>query len=183
MAQYQPLYNDSYALIIGIDEYVYQPPLAAAVRGAAHLAEHLENHLYFNVTLLTDSDVTRDAVFSWLRWAGRNTKPNDRVLIYFSGHGLTRNLGSYERGYLALPNARSDEWHKMLQMDDVTEEAQVIKAKHLVYILDCCFSGLAITKNVKTSDITHELDYYLTRPVRYAITAGGAEVVDDALAP
>jgi hypothetical protein len=182
MLEYQPFYANSYALVMGIDAYKHLAPLSAAVRGAERLASALEEHYAFEVTLLADRRVTRDAVFEWLGAMAHDTGPDDRVLIYFAGHGMTRGSGVYERGYLGLAHSEPGRWHTTLAMDDIIEEARFLKAKHLLYLLDCCFGGMALETRAAV-DVPRELDYYLTRPVRYAITAGGKEVVDDALAP
>lgn len=182
MPDYQPLYARSYALVMGIDGYQYLPPLGAAARGARELAGYLGNLLQFETTLLVDEQVTRDAVFRWLSATRRAAGPDDRVVVYFAGHGMTRGDASYERGYFALADSVPDEWHTALPMDDVIDEARYIKAKHLLYLLDCCFGGLALDGRA-APDIPRELEYYITRPVRYAISAGGREVVDDSMAP
>jgi hypothetical protein len=182
MTDYQPHYADSYALLMGIDAYKRLAPLSAAVRGAEHLAAVLEDNFGFKVTLLKDRHVTREAVFDWLDMLAHDAGPDDRVVIYFAGHGLTRGLGAYERGYLGLVDTVPGKWHTTLPMDDIIDETRFVKAKHLLYLLDCCFGGLALDTRA-APDIPREVGYYLTRPVRYVITAGGKEVVDDALAP
>lgn len=178
---YQPLYNNSYALVMGIDRYHELQPLTAAVRGAVDLTAVLRDKYGFEATLLTNDEVTRNAVFGWFDDISHNAEDDDRVLIYFSGHGLTRGSGYQQRGYLALTGSKPGEWHTMLAMDDISDETQFFKAKHLLYVLDCCFGGIALTKS--GLDYPRELDYYLTRSSRYAISAGGEEVVDDSLAP
>lgn len=182
MPDYQPVYNRSYALVMGIDGYRYLPPLSAAVQGAQDLAEFLECQLHFETTLFTDSDVTRDSIFNWLTTTRRTAGPDDRVIVYFSGHGMTRGDAVHERGYFALSESVPDEWHTAVPMDDIIDEAGYFKAKHLLYLLDCCFGGLALV-NKAAPDIPRELEYYISRPVRYAISAGGKEVVDDSLGP
>lgn len=179
---FSPEYEDSWALVMGVDQYQHLPPLAAATQGARDLAKILQTNYGFQTTLLLDADVTRDAVFDWLNHVRRTATPNDRVMVYFAGHGMTRGTGAYERGYLALAHTRPDEWHTTLEMDDVVEESHYLPTKHLLYVLDCCFGGLALEGRA-VADIPRELAYYLTRPVRYAISAGGREVVDDSLAP
>ena len=182
MPQYNPTYTKSYALVMGIDSYKEMPPLSAAVRGAKDLADILQDQLGFETTLLLNKAVTRAKVFDWLNAVSKTANIDDRVLIYYAGHGLTRGDGLNERGYLALQNSKPDKWHTMLAMDDVLDESRYMKVKHLIYLLDCCFGGIALDTRAVPST-SQEVDYYLTRPVRYAITAGGREVVDDALAP
>jgi hypothetical protein len=179
---FSPEYENSWALVMGVDQYQHLPPLAAATQGARDLAETLQSNYSFQTTLLLDADVNRETVFNWLNHVRRIATPDDRVMVYFAGHGMTRGTGIYERGYLALAHTRPDEWHTTLAMDDVVEESHYLPTKHLLYVLDCCFGGLALEGRA-VADTPRELAYYLTRPVRYAISAGGREVVDDSLAP
>jgi hypothetical protein len=181
MSEYVADYANSYALVMAVDAYQYLPPLTA-VQGARDLAALLHDRYKFNVTLLTDGQLTRETIFGWFSRTGGSLGPDDRVLIYFAGHGMTRGQRPNERGYLCLPGTAPGEWHTALPMDDISEEASYFTNKHLLYVLDCCFSGMALEGRA-VPDIPRELSFYLTRPVRYAITAGGKEVVDDALAP
>jgi uncharacterized caspase-like protein len=71
-------------------------------------------------------------------------KPNDRFIFYFSGHGQTRAMTFGKRGYLVLSNSERDHWDTMIDMPRVSEWAQnVDNAKHTLFLIDACFSGLA----------------------------------------
>jgi hypothetical protein len=143
MTDYQPLYANSYALVIGIDKYEHLEPLGTAVRGARDLADLLEDRFDFKVTLLADADVTRANITGWLDSMRLNAGPDDRLLVYFAGHGLT--FGTHaKQGYLALPESRASLPGSALQMRTVLDYAEIMTAKHLCFILDACFGGLAL---------------------------------------
>lgn len=180
MPTYQPRYQQSRALIIGIDEYPHlnAMPLATAVKGAYAVADLLEADYAFTVTRLFDSQATKSAILAALE-ALTQTAPDDRVLIYFAGHGLTRqNIHGGELGYLAAHDTSANEWTTALKMDDVTEQAQLIPAKHILYVLDTCFGGLALgTRAVGSERMLEDL---LLRRSLQVIAAGKAnqEVTD-----
>ncbi|MBN1313663.1 MAG: caspase family protein [Anaerolineae bacterium] len=172
---YSPTYSASWALVVGIDSYQHLPQLKTAVHGARAVACYLRNTLGFTVTELYDTQTTREAI---LRWFGQlPTNPDDRVLFYFAGHGITHDIKNRSKGFLAL--ARSDGHWNSLAMDDVLDEAEAFKAKHVLYLLDACFGGLALRGRSGEFDVSRAIEYLLTRRARYAITAGGEEVVDD----
>jgi formylglycine-generating enzyme required for sulfatase activity len=68
-------------------------------------------------------------------------------------------------------------------MDRVLDEADALEAKHILYILDACFSGLALHTRTGEFDPNRTLAQLLTRQAAIAITAGGREVVDDSAGP
>ncbi len=175
---FQPLYHASHALVVGIDRYLSLTSLNTAVHGAQAVARQLRDSFQFSVTELYDGDATRESI---LRWFGRlRPHPDDRVLFYFAGHGITRPIGQRTEGYLAL--AGSDGFWNSLAMEDIIDEAEALPAKHGLFLLDACFSGLALRGRGGEFDAERTAEYLLTRKARYAITAGGEEVVDDDLA-
>jgi formylglycine-generating enzyme required for sulfatase activity len=141
MTDYQPIYVNSYALVIGVDDYQHLQPLSTAVRGARDLADLLEDRFDFKVTLLADADATRAGITGWLDSMRLNAGPDDRLLIYFAGHGVS--IGG-KQGHLALPESRPDLLSSMLRMREVLDYAEVMTTKHLLFILDACFGGLAL---------------------------------------
>jgi hypothetical protein len=172
---YSPTYHASQALVVGIDSYQNLPELATAVHGAQAVARHLRDVLGFTVTELYGDDTSRESI---LRWFGQlQNDPDDRVLLYFAGHGLTQSIKNRSKGFLAL--AHSDGYWNSLAIDDILDEAEALQAKHVLYLLDACFGGLALRGRSGEFDINRAIEYLLTRTARYAITAGGEEVVDD----
>lgn len=148
----KPTYEKSWALAIGIDQYKpYQgkslQALKTAVRGAKAVAGLLKERFGFTVSLLVNEQVTRESVMGELERMVKVAGPDDRFLFYYAGHGLTRKTRhGGEVGYLSLHDSRPGEWDTLLKMDDVLEQADFIPAKHILFVLDSCFSGLAFTR-------------------------------------
>lgn len=172
---YSPTYRASWALVIGVDSYRNLPALRTAEHGARAVARYLRDTLGFTVTELYNDQPSRESILCW--FAQLKDHPDDRVLFYFAGHGITHSLKNRSKGFLAL--AQSDSYWNALAMDDILDEAEALSAKHVLYLLDACFSGMALRGRSGTFDSRRMVEYLLTRPARYAITSGGEEVVDD----
>ena len=93
------------ALLIGINVYPHMPPdkqLSDARQDALAMKEFLVEHWNFpssDIRLLLDRDATKarimDALYNWLPSASR---PGDRVVMFFSGHGTSRARCQRRRG-------------------------------------------------------------------------------------
>ncbi len=82
-----PRYANSYALVIGINEYSNEPPLSYAKNDAVAVSEILIRKFGFqkkNVNLLLDKKATQKAILHNF-WKLAQTEENDRVLIFFAG--------------------------------------------------------------------------------------------------
>ena len=99
------LYDTSWALLIGIDKYeTVAPNLNYAVDDAEDMAALLVGQFGFpdkNVTLLKNEQATKQNILKSFRDITKSAKKNDRVLIFFAGHGETYKLPEGgEMGYL-----------------------------------------------------------------------------------
>ena len=89
------IYDNSYALIIGIDKYENVRSLDYAVKDANSIASLLQDNFNFpskNVTVLLNEEATFTNIRNGLSKVSSSAKANDRVLIYFAGHGETIDL-------------------------------------------------------------------------------------------
>ena len=89
------IYDDSWALIIGIDKYYSVQNLDYATADAISIQELLINKYNFsspNVQLLLDRKATKAGILKAFSTITKNAGENDRVLIYFAGHGETLDL-------------------------------------------------------------------------------------------
>ncbi len=184
---FQPYYENSSALVIGINEYEYASPLSYARNDAERIATLLTSSLNFpkeRVTLLKDKDATKDAIMGiYLDYVGNLQSPDDRLLFFFAGHGLTMPGYQGDVGYLVPANGDPKRLSTLVRWDDLTRNADLIIAKHILFILDACFSGLAL-KRVSYPGVKRFLSDMLQRRSRQVITAGKAdEVVADGGGP
>jgi uncharacterized caspase-like protein len=182
------LYRDSHALIIGIDTYTKWPRLQHAVRDARAMEALLVTRFGFrpeNVTSLLDAQATRANILRVLNdklTDAGNVKRDDRVMVFFAGHGSTRKLASgRDVGYIIPVDASlNDVATSGISMPQLQEVAEALSAKHVLFLVDACYSGLGLTRGGRATP-RNFLSDNARRIGRQMITAGGAdqEVADD----
>jgi uncharacterized caspase-like protein len=149
----QDIYGKSYAVVIGIDNYAYMPKLGGAVRDAKAIAKLLKSR-GFEISLILDKKATEKAIKRAVTtWLAKKAKANDRVIIYFSGHGVSKGQGSFSPplGFM-MPVDAQDAEIDGIGMDWLQRILRThVMAKHVMYIADACYSGLALTRSGKSS--------------------------------
>ena len=177
-------YRKLHALVIGINRYASAgiPPLAYAENDARDVARLLRDLYGFDhVTLLVGAAATRDRIVEALASLQDRSvvAPDDAVLIYFSGHGQTVPTSSGEQGYLLPVDAAVNlaDVHNAapfrryaIRMDDLRSDADAIPARHILFLIDACYSGYLSSKALDESP--PELVNALRYPARQVITAG-----------
>jgi peptidoglycan/xylan/chitin deacetylase (PgdA/CDA1 family)/uncharacterized caspase-like protein/regulator of sirC expression with transglutaminase-like and TPR domain len=177
-------YQDSWAVIIGINDYQKWPKLRYCVNDANSIEQMLTGQYGFkksNIIKLLDQDATRERIV----WAlgdqlsdPNRVKRDDRVFVFYAGHGATRKLPSgKDMGYLVPVDAEAEASQaKSVSMAQLQEFCELIPAKHLYFVMDSCYSGLALTRGGGAS---HKNANYLAeitrRTARQILTAGGAD--------
>lgn len=134
-------------LFIGINRTAspWITDLSAAVRDADALHALFEDNLEGVNIKLVDEAATRDRLAQALDELTRTSTTNDVVVITFSGHGTdTHELVTYDADPLDF--ARS-----CMSLTELTERISAIDAKHLLVVLDCCFSGGAGAKVLRAA--------------------------------
>lgn len=183
----QQKYETSRALIIGINQYEKASPLGYAVNDAKEVKEVLISELGFekeNVTFLEDKEATKSNILrSFLRFSNDDVKVDDRLFIFFAGHGHTKTGVRGEVGYLVPFDADMDDYSTFIRWDELTRNSELIRAKHILFVMDACYGGLAVHRDLKPGSSRFLKDMY-QRFSRQVITAGKAnEVVADAGGP
>lgn len=182
-----PLYNNSYALVIGVSDYSNGwPKLPSAVSDARDVAKELEQR-NFNVSLVLNpskvelEEKLNDFIFTY------GSDENDRLLIYFAGHGYTMDMAyGSKMGFIVpvdapLPHVNNIEFRrKSISMEVFEHHARQIQSKHVLYLFDSCFSGSIFTLS---RAVPSAISYKTAKPVRQFITAGdeGEEVPDKSI--
>jgi len=182
----QTHYANSYALVIGINHYQNASPLGYAVSDAASIRNLLVDFFGFsseNVTFLTDTEATKENILkSYFRFTKDDIALDDRILIFFAGHGHTVSGARGEVGLLISHDAKPSDLSTCIRWDDLTKNADLITAKHMLFIMDACYGGLAVNRSTPGSSRFLK-DMHL-RYSRQVITAGKAdEVVSDSGGP
>ncbi len=84
----------NYFLGIGIDDYKSWPPLSNAKNDVISFSGLLKEKFGYaesNINLLLDTAATRKNIIRQIRSYLVKAKPNDNIIIYFSGHGIKIN--------------------------------------------------------------------------------------------
>jgi hypothetical protein len=183
----KPYYSQSRALIIGIDAYENATPLSYAVNDANEFRNVIVDDLGFpvgNVNLLLDGEATKDAILrEFLQYTKDSIDIDERILVFYAGHGHTRSGVRGEVGYLVPYDADLDDPSTLIRWDDFTRNAELVRAKHMLFIMDACYGGLALKRSLGPG-ATRFLNDMLLRYTRQVLTAGKAdEVVADSGGP
>jgi hypothetical protein len=176
---YLPQYTNSWALVIGIDKYAHVSPLLHACNDAKAVSEVLTDQFAFpkeNVELLLNENATRDRIIkAYLKFADEATvDDDDRIFLFFAGHGHTAVGRRGEIGYLVPADGGPDDLSTLIRWDDLTRNADLIPAKHMLFLMDACYGGLALNRKT-SSGRTRFLKDMLQRYARQVLTAGKAD--------
>ena len=98
------IYDNSWALIIGIDKYDNVRELNYAVKDAESIREILSTSFDFpveNITILKNKNATKQNILKSLSEITKQAGERDRVLVFFAGHGDQEDLPEGgQMGYL-----------------------------------------------------------------------------------
>lgn len=176
-------YIESWALIVGINDYPHLPRLQGAVNDANAVAKVLKDKFGFpedHTFVLVNQDATQHAILQHLELLAGRTQADDRVMFFFAGHGATREAAAGGNiGYVALIGSQLDAWATFMRIEDITRYSGLIAAKHMFFVFDACFSGLALTRKAEVerqlTDIPRWLLDCMIHRTRQALTAGLAD--------
>jgi len=99
-------------------------------------------------------------------------------VIFFAGHGQTETLvDGQEKGYIIpVDGDVSNYFTTAISMTQLRELSQRIQAKHMLYMMDACYSGLGFSRAAGIDPMTQGYIHKITssRSVQM-ITAGGKD--------
>jgi len=193
-------YQKSHAIIIGINNYENNNPLTNAINDAKAVRDTLQNKYGFeNIIQLYDEEATAPNIRRIFDGELLNRKligREDRVLIYFAGHGKKREipLASGEnviQGFILPVEALRGRPDTYIKMDELVANIKLCAARHILLVLDCCYSGIAALRDAgeteaKADRTTEEfLEYITGKKAIQVIAAGGDEqpVTDSGVVP
>ena len=169
-------YGQSWAITIGIDEYSRWPRLQHAAKDAEAIGQTLVERFGFSpdrVISLKNGEATRNGILAaFHERLQHNLKPDDRVFVFFAGHGATRRLSSgRDLGYIVPVDSDPEKFASdAIPMTEIQNIAESLPARHVLFVMDACYSGLGLTRGA--SGFLHE---NARRQGRQMLTAGGAD--------
>jgi hypothetical protein len=172
-------YRSSFALVIWAGDY--RNPFWAKLNNLRAEAAQVEEALKrqnFQVTVVVNPTALelRSSMETFIQRYG--FMPDSRLVIYFAGHGWTRNN---DLGYLVpvdAPDASTVEGDldfakNALSMEQILSWSKQMEAKHVLFIFDSCFSGSVFKARSGTRTPPY-LERKMSLPVREFLTAGDA---------
>lgn len=186
-------YGKSYALIIAVGDYAPDSgyrKLPSAVAQARQLEAKMRAQGFTVLPLLLDRDATKGRIEAAIRSAPASAE--DRLLVYFGGHGDNeKGFRGDQVGYLVPYDGRkTDLWGTSIPLEKVLGEyASRLKAKHVLFALDSCQAGLAVSRGasaqlsqeeLKRFKALAEIESLSTEPGRTVLAAGtaGQDAID-----
>jgi hypothetical protein len=136
-------FSQSIAVVIGINRYQADvPTLRSAVNDASRIADTLQKQHGYRSILLLDEQATLTALLDLVeRQLPESVGANDRVLFYFAGHGVAVSGDDGPQGFLLPQDARRGNVASYLEMTRLNEGLMSLPCRHMLVILDSCFSG------------------------------------------
>jgi replicative superfamily II helicase len=130
-----------HGLFVGIDYYDAEfDRLRYAKRDATALGALFTDNLDGKATLLLDGDATKEKFVTEMQGLAEVSTDEELVVVAFSGHGI---VGGALAMHDTLPDRPTE---TSLTLDELAELTRGIRARALLLILDCCFSGHAADK-------------------------------------
>ena len=172
-------YQKSVAVVIGINQYYKWPPLEFAVADAVSMREVFERAGFDEIITILDRDATQRRLLTVLghelpKMVGRE----DRVVMYFAGHGQTEDLArGGKKGYIIPVDADTHNYFATaISMETIRGLSSRIPAKHILYVMDSCYSGLGLNRSLglsgKAADYLRKISSMRSVQI---ITAGGKD--------
>jgi uncharacterized caspase-like protein len=170
---YQRGYRKSWAVVIGINEYQKWPKLKHAVNDARSMGDVLRKIGFDEIIMLLDGEATQQNI---RRVLGDDlyakTQDEDRVFIFFAGHGQTQDLPNNSKaGYIIPVEGELHNYYSTaISMHQLQELSDRLRAKHMLFALDSCFSGLLRLRGGVPD--AYDAMASTTAPARQVLTAG-----------
>lgn len=173
-------FGKTWAVVIGIDVYENAPRLKYAVADAKAMEKLFEQQGFGIVAALYNEQATRLAI---LRELDNKLKSKvgerDRVVIFYAGHGeAQKTQGGKEMGYLLPVDGEQDSLAGTgISMGFIRELADSLPAKHILFLVDACYSGIAGQRSRGRSPSQNDawLKEITRERGRQLITAGGSD--------
>ncbi|MDZ7399434.1 MAG: caspase family protein, partial [candidate division KSB1 bacterium] len=170
-------FGRSVALLVGVSEYHYLTPSLPFVKNDIRdMREFLLTKGGFDeVYIATEKIVNRDLIEHYIvNVFFKKLSNRDRFLFYYAGHG---DDAGGNTGYMQFYGARPKNFvgSQVLKIKDAETWCSETSIKHLLFIFDCCASGLAFTPRGGDDNVQQLLSTLSGNGSRAIITAGTAD--------
>jgi hypothetical protein len=146
----KPKYRKKLLYSFGVNNYKYWSKLSSAVNDAIQIDLIFKNKLEFHQTkVFQNEEFNKNSLEKLIKEElYSNVHPDDLVVITFHGHGHSISVDGKLMGFLVPPNApRNANPSQLISTEDISNWSKYIPARHVLFIFDCCFSGLSVMRN------------------------------------
>lgn len=176
MAELKISYDEHFALIVGINEYKNLNNLEYAVNDAKAIYSILKDKFSYkeeNMKLILDKEANKENIMNAYYEMAKNTCNDDTLIVFYAGHGSTYQAGLKDKGYLIPYDETEQNLNTLISWNSLTTDSDLFRAKHIFYIIDACYSGLALQRSGGGSK--RFLKDMLRRYSRQVLTAGKSD--------
>ncbi|MDH5741165.1 MAG: caspase family protein [Nitrospira sp.] len=137
------LYYKSWAIVIGIENYVLAPPIPGAINDAKKVADAFRQLGFDEVVEVYDKDASARRLHQLLNdMLPRKVGRMDRLVMFYVGHtGSMQDADGQDRGYLVPIDAPINNVAKSVTVEQLKEFTRRSASKHTLLILDAPFYG------------------------------------------
>lgn len=141
------LYYKSWAVVVGIENYLVAPKVPGALESAHAVTAALRGLGFDEVIELQDKDASFKRLLQVLNdYLPRKVGRQDRVVIFFAGHaGITQDSQSKELGYFVPWDAQLTNTNKTITLDHLKEFSRRSASKHVLLLFDANLRGWEVT--------------------------------------
>ena len=137
------LYYKSWAIVIGVENYLLAPKLPGAIEDAKAVAQAFRQLGFDEIVELYDKDASVRRLQQTLSdFLPRKVGRYDRLVLYFVGHAaVTQDLAGKELGYLVPWDAQMGNVSKSMTFEQLKEFSRRSASKHTLFFLNVAVSG------------------------------------------
>jgi tetratricopeptide (TPR) repeat protein len=141
------LYYKSWAIVIGVENYLLAPKIPGAIEDARAVAQAFRQLGFDEVVELYDKDASARRLQQTLSdFLPRKVGRYDRLVLYFAGHaGVTQDLAGQELGYLVPWDAQVGNVSKSVTFEQLKEFSRRSASKHTLFLLNAAVRGWEVS--------------------------------------
>ena len=141
------LYYKSWAIVIGVENYLLAPHIPGAIEDAKTVAQTFRRLGFDEVIELYDKDASARRLQQTLSdFLPRKVGRYDRLVVYFVGHaGVMQDLAGQELGYLVPWDAQPGNVSKSVTFEQLKEFSRRSASKHTLFFLNAAVSGWEVS--------------------------------------
>jgi len=141
------LYYKSWAIIVGVENYLVAPKIPGAIEDAKAVAQSFRQLGFEEVVELYDKDASARRLQQTLSdFLPRKVGRYDRLVLYFVGHaGVTQDLDGKELGYLVPWDSQIGNLSKSVTFEQLKEFSRRSASKHTLFFLNAAVRGWEVS--------------------------------------